>query len=228
MQNQTKVQERIYRKRMNFSGESFFGDRISGYLIRKFRKNYLNFPLLDAGAGDGSFIKKLRSKGYKVDKIFGVDLVEVPELNIVRGDLKALSFSDDFFQTIVCTEVLEHLDNETLEGAFREFKRTLKTGGHLIATFPFNEDLERNSFACPNCERKFHRYGHERAFKSKENIREIFSRGGFDIVYLDVLPLGAIAAFPPLRLVKFFLNKLNNPPGFRKRAIVVASSNKTN
>lgn len=223
MENHTQVQENIYKNKINFVKENYFGNRISKYLVKRFYNNYLKLPLLDAGAGDGSFIKTLRLKNnIAVDKIFGVDLVEVPELNIVKGDLGKLSFKNNFFTTIICTEVLEHLDDETLAKAFKEFQRILKERGHLIATFPFKEDLERNSFICPSCNKKFHKYGHARAFCSKEEIQKIFNRNGFSITFIDILPLGAIATFPPLVFLKFFLNMLDNPPGLRKRAIVIA------
>jgi SAM-dependent methyltransferase len=51
------------------------------------------------------------------------------------ADALSLPFSDDSVDTILCTEVLEHLNDP--ERAIAEFCRVLKPGGTLIATAPF-------------------------------------------------------------------------------------------
>jgi hypothetical protein len=109
-----------------------------------------------------------------------------------------------------------------LKKTLSEFERILKKEGVVIATFPFREDLSRNTFVCPHCGESFHRYGHARTFDSKGKIKKTFSEFGFNVIYLDILPLGAIATLPFLIILKPIINKLNNPPYFRKRAIVIA------
>jgi len=219
--SQTELQNRMYGEKLNI--KYFFGSIIAEYLAKRFR-SFFNFPLLDAGSGDGSVIKKLR-KIYpdRIDYIFGVDLVAVPELNIVQCDLKSLTFRDQQFKTIICTEVLEHLDDDTLQKTLVQFKRVLAFGGHIICTFPYDEKLERNTFVCPYCDKSFHRFGHVRSWHSEESIEDMFKSAGFKIKYLEILPLGAVAKFPPLRLIKSLLNKFDNFPGLRKRVIVIAT-----
>ncbi len=201
----------------------FFGEIVSGYLIRRW-KTYIAFPLLDAGAGNGAMIRELRARfPARLSGIVGIDLNrENAELNIRRADVRDLPFDDASFVTIICSEVLEHLEDETLAGAFSEFRRTLAPEGHLLCTVPYAEDLESKTVQCPKCDHRFHYVGHVRSFSSQSRLREIFREGGFSVVHQQILPLGAVAKFPPLRLLAPWLNKLDNPPGLVKRAILVA------
>jgi SAM-dependent methyltransferase len=51
------------------------------------------------------------------------------------GDAAALPLSDNSIDTILCTEVFEHLPDP--ENAMKEFARVLRPGGVLITTAPF-------------------------------------------------------------------------------------------
>ena len=53
----------------------------------------------------------------------------------VAGDASAMPFADASFDTILCTEVLEHVMNP--EKVAAEFARILKAGGTAIITVPF-------------------------------------------------------------------------------------------
>lgn len=50
-------------------------------------------------------------------------------------DGKKIPFSDNFFDGILCTEVLEHVLD--LEIVLREFHRVLKPEGILLISIPF-------------------------------------------------------------------------------------------
>jgi SAM-dependent methyltransferase len=218
--SQVELQTKIHAKKINI--ETFFGSVIAPYLIRRFQKK-IAFPLLDAGSGDGAFIRKMREKFPEAkESVFGIDLVSNPELNIIAGDLKNMPFEENQFKTIICSEVLEHLDDETLEKTLWQFKRIIDINGYIICTVPFDENIERSTFTCPHCEKSFHKFGHVRSWHSKDEIFRMFEYAGLSVEEVDILPLGAIAKLPLLRLVKFFINKLNNPPGLRKRAIIIA------
>jgi len=88
--------------------------------------------VLDVGCGEGFTLKKLNEK--KIGKtITGIDnslsAIELgkklyPELNLARGDVYKLDFSDNEFDLVICTEVLEHL--EFPEKAVEEIKRVSK------------------------------------------------------------------------------------------------------
>ena len=106
-----------------------------------------NVRILDAGCGEGHLISKMMENG--IEGVFwGVDNTEVsleraikrcPTAEFRKGNIMNLGFfKDEFFDVVICTEVLEHI----LEygKVIKELKRVLKRGGVLIVTFP-NEKL---------------------------------------------------------------------------------------
>ncbi len=54
--------------------------------------------------------------------------------SLVNGDIRSLSFKDSSFDTVICSEVIEHLKKE--DCIFQELKRVLKKGGVLILGTP--------------------------------------------------------------------------------------------
>jgi SAM-dependent methyltransferase len=108
--------------------------------------------VLDMGCGAGrhafeSFRKGARviALDYSFDELAGVrdllwamrDAGEVPEANeaqAVRGDALCLPFADDTFDRIICSEVMEHLQDDA--GAMAELYRVLKPGGRIAVTVP--------------------------------------------------------------------------------------------
>ena len=85
--------------------------------------------VLDVGCGEGFTLKKLEEKriGKKNEGIdYSIDAIKIgkkiyPDLNLSRGDIYKLDFSDNEFDLVICTEVLEHL--EFPEKAVEELKR---------------------------------------------------------------------------------------------------------
>ena len=96
--------------------------------------------ILDVGCGEGFFLVELAR--HKAGKIFeGVDNSKVainlgkkmyPDLNIKIGDIYNLDYKDNSFDILVCTEVLEHLDNP--KKALAELKRVTKK--YLVISVP--------------------------------------------------------------------------------------------
>ncbi|MBW1666990.1 MAG: class I SAM-dependent methyltransferase [Deltaproteobacteria bacterium] len=88
-----------------------------------------NEKILDAGCGEGNLGKELLKKGYS--NIFGFDYsldgVEKAKKyykECVMADIYSLPYEDNQFDTVICIEVFEYLDNP--EKAFRELLRVAK------------------------------------------------------------------------------------------------------
>lgn len=90
---------------------------------------------------------------------------------IVAGYSQEIPFADAFFDGVVMTEVIEHLDHATMEKTFSEVKRVLKPGGVFLGTIPSNEDLRADLVVCPKCGDKFNKWGHLQTFTT-EGFRE--------------------------------------------------------
>ena len=88
------------------------------------------------------------------------------------GTATALPWPDASFDAVVVSEVLEHFDDATLRGSLAEANRVLRVGGELIGTVPADERLEQQRVVCPDCGRRFHRWGHEQTF-SPERLRSL-------------------------------------------------------
>lgn len=83
------------------------------------------------------------------------------------GSIQSLPFDEEFFDGVVASEVLEHLDLIELDKGLKEVRRVLKSGGHFVGTVPHDEDLEVNRCICPECGNSFHRWGHVNRFDAK-------------------------------------------------------------
>ncbi len=132
---------------------------------------------LNIGAGDGSMEKRALAKGWDTHSL---DLSEETAKNLKTLGIKAVAgsvtdpvFTENKFDVVVATEVLEHLEPSELPSAVKNILKFLKPGGAFIGTVPFAENLEDNRVYCPHCHKTFHRWGHKQNFtvaKLKENL----------------------------------------------------------
>jgi len=115
----------------------------NNYLIRRelnsqIKKNALNATgiLLDFGCGTKPYQKYFTN----VSRYIGIDLkIEGWEHRQDTVDFfydgKTIPFEDNYFDTMLCTEVLEHVFN--IEELLSEFQRVLKPNGTALITTPF-------------------------------------------------------------------------------------------
>src|SRR5690242_6314036 len=77
--------------------------------------------LLDVPAGHGALAQRLVKEGFSVSCCdLYPEIFELDGIPISSGDLDGrLPFSDESFETVVCAEGLEHIENPT--NAIREF-----------------------------------------------------------------------------------------------------------
>lgn len=101
--------------------------------------------LLDAGCSAGTATAHYRRLCHECH---GIDS-DAPSLTIARsgggdiryryGSLERLPYVDAFFDTVVCTDVIEHVDDEIR--ALDELARVLQPGGVLILSVPHRGPL---------------------------------------------------------------------------------------
>ena len=105
--------------------------------------------VLDAGCGTGRHIcEAFRRQGVTVT---GIDLKWDDLLRtrnflslmtkekggkwaVAQANITKLPFADGFFDVVICSEVLEHVDNDAT--AVSELRRVLKPAGDLVVTVP--------------------------------------------------------------------------------------------
>ena len=101
--------------------------------------------VLDLGCGTGALFQQIARQAQGV---FGIDFSEVaiagsrervPEAGLSRASVMALPFREASFDTLVASEILEHLPDD--RKALAEWRRVLKSKGRLIATVPAHPHL---------------------------------------------------------------------------------------
>jgi len=115
------------------------GYKHSGYIYEVLVKSHLTpqARVLDAGCGRGGVIELYAEK---VGQAVGLDtdFVSLREhrclKQLVVGSLATMPFPRDLFDLIVCSWVVEHLEEP--DAVFREMARVLKEGGHLLLLTP--------------------------------------------------------------------------------------------
>jgi 2-polyprenyl-3-methyl-5-hydroxy-6-metoxy-1,4-benzoquinol methylase len=160
-----------------------FGDRIVARL-RPWLQG--RAKVLDYGCGTGSLIPHLAQLGGEVTGVdLSVDSIAVSntrhkDVPNFRGAVlpAALAAADGRFDGIVCVEVVEHLDDVSLETVLKDIFRLLAPGGVAIFTTPNEEDLQASMIYCPEGDVVFHRWQHMRNW-SAATLSTAVARYGF-------------------------------------------------
>jgi SAM-dependent methyltransferase len=87
--------------------------------------------MLDLGAGNQPFRPWY---AQRADRVIAIDAAPLPGIDVLSF-AAPLPFADNTFDSVLCTSVLEHVDNA--EYAVAEMARVLRPGGRLLITVPF-------------------------------------------------------------------------------------------
>jgi len=111
----------------------FFFVRREIYYFLKNNSNFLSGSMLDFGCGS----KPYKNLFKNCQNYLSIDVLSDKEN--VKPDIfyngTKLPFADNIFDSILCTEVFEHV--EKLDDIINELYRVLKPGGRMIVTTPF-------------------------------------------------------------------------------------------
>src|SRR5271165_1984390 len=141
--------------------------------------------ILDCPTGEGALAQDLLAEGFDVrccdlySELFRLDGVEIK-----RGDLAGtLPYTSQSFDYITSLDGLEHIDSPPQ--AFREYRRLLKPGGHLVISVPNIMNVEERL--------KWLLFGYTSHFKplsspSKAKIHD--DSAGLDEIAVHANPLG--------------------------------------
>lgn len=139
----------------------------------------LKGKFLDAGCGFGLYSFTLRKKGFEVYAIDNsrrrVEFLRKNGINAKVMDVTKLKFNKDYFDVIICSDVLEHVKND--KKAFSELARVLKKRGKLIITLPYYSQ---------NNMKVYKKFSHERAGYKTEDIKNMADENGLKIEKLSL------------------------------------------
>lgn len=134
------------------------------YLLRKQVQEYSHYikgRVLDVGAGGFSRYQQF----FTYDKYVKMDVEKNDNIDIV-GRAEEIPVEDESFDSVVCTQVLEHLKNPNQ--AVSEIYRILKKGGYCLITVPQINEL--------------HEEPHDYFRYTNFGIIAMFKRQGFQII----------------------------------------------
>lgn len=134
-----------------------------------------HLSLLDAGCGTGGFLAWASETGA-FDRLCGVDIsaeaIEltrraVPNAELHVAPLHALPYGEATFDLVVLNDVLQHVDERSIQESLREVHRVLREGGTL--------------FVRTNAARRARRERSDWRVFEERTLREELERGGFSI-----------------------------------------------
>lgn len=178
---------------LRITGIPHFGTRLRAFYLGKLLGDGKGKTALDAGCGIGLNSFLAARKGYEVtgvdnDKVKVktaqkiLEKIKYPNINFMLDDITNLKFKSKSFDTVICLEVLEHIEND--EKALSEISRVLKKDGHLYMSVPGIGFLSRINQ---------HDKHHVREGYSIDNLSTKFKNSGLKIekiVKLQHTPLG--------------------------------------
>jgi len=147
--------------------------------------------ILDAGCGEGITLEKL-VKIFPAARVVGID-TEPENLEICRkqnlpvreGSVYALPFADASLDTVLFSEVIEHLDAP--EKALAEIFRVLRPGGRVIIIFPNDRTFLLARLAVGMVREAFYDPGHVRQWTPRQ-IHRSLNAAGFMAVAARSIP----------------------------------------
>jgi 2-polyprenyl-3-methyl-5-hydroxy-6-metoxy-1,4-benzoquinol methylase len=119
------------------------GEPIRSMILRLIESEGLAGSLLDFGAGRGDLLQLLHARGGFAS-LTGVDIFSRPSefpgaIDWIEQDLNQPLVIARQFDVVVCSEVIEHLENPRL--TLRSIHEALKPAGVLLLTMPNQESL---------------------------------------------------------------------------------------
>jgi 2-polyprenyl-3-methyl-5-hydroxy-6-metoxy-1,4-benzoquinol methylase len=177
------------------------GRRVARFIDRRIKLRRMR-RILDFGCGRGDMTAALLQRAGKRQQLYGLDFSEkcVAEVEarfsgtegFAGAERLPSAFDDDFFDLVVATEVVEHLDDQHLDQMLRDCHRMLRPGGFLVVTTPNDEDLPSARVLCPDCGGIFHPWQHMRSW-TESSLRAEMEAYGFESTFSAAVSWGPLA-----------------------------------
>lgn len=202
--------QKIKQANKDLSGNDLFWKRSAGglalyYPLKRAIDKYVKGSVLDVGAGFMPYKKFIKKKA---SSYAATDFTKTHEGITYVGDAQELSktVKGKRFDTIFCTEVLEHLPNPFQ--AVSEFEKSLNDGGVIILSVPFLMPLHNEPY-------DFYRYTKHALVKlfDKFEVLELTPSGGLLSLIHYLFSSFILPVTYPIKPLYYLLAYLNWPVG---------------
>ena len=144
---------------------------------------YISGKVLDVGAGESNRYGSY----FNSDKYIRMDVVDRKDVDIV-GRADNIPLKDESIDSIICTQVFEHLDTPFESAA--ELFRVVKKGGHVLVTVPQMNEL--------------HEEPHDYFRYTNFGMHTVFEKAGFTVVKED--QRGGVYAVIAQILIRYWID----------------------
>lgn len=161
------------------------------YRDRQLMRYIKGETILDIGCGEGITLEKIIRR-FPEKNIKGIDnsqenvvICRKYNLPVERGDVYKLNFKDNFVDTCILSEVIEHLNDYAR--ALKEIYRVLKKDGLLILLFPNDRNFKISRILTGKFKEAFYNAGHVRQWTPFYLNKELI-KIGFEVVDIKNIP----------------------------------------
>lgn len=183
-----------------------------------------NKKVLDIGCWSGMYESMAVAKANHITgidpSVNAINMAKklVPEASFYVGRAEKLDFKDNSFDTVIFSEVIEHISKGSEERAIKEVFRVLKPGGYLLLTTP------RNHLLSILLDPAYFLIGHRHY--SAEFLKDLFEKNGFKIKYQAYYGGVCFLVVSNLEILfKHLLGIKFEPPEFIKKMITLELKN---
>ncbi len=178
----------------------YFGAQSGQFVAKLIQKKigYQNLNrILDFSCGPGDIMEQSLKYLKEPQELYGIDFSENTVKvannrfegnpifkNVTLATKLPSDFEDQYFNMVMATEVVEHLNDEELDGMLEECNRLLPSGGYIFISTPNDEDYDACKVLCPDCGCMFHRWQHLRTW-TQHSLKQKIEEHGFSTNFVQ-------------------------------------------
>jgi SAM-dependent methyltransferase len=127
--------------------------------------------IIDVGCGNGIITNELGKKFAVTGVDRSANALGFVSTDKLQASCESIPLPDHSYDMVFSSEMLEHLDDGTLEKTIAELKRL--SGKYIFITVPNNENLNKFQLRCPVCRKNYNHSYHLQSF-TVERLRALF------------------------------------------------------